>query len=305
MLACEGSEASSPEIVLDPPEIVFSYKGGSQTVELHADCKWTAAVPGDAFFNLLPRHGDGDATLTIFVPEWEDYYDEWGNLKDEQAFVLVFTGSSDDRLIESRLIIRQTLPPGQVSIYDVRFQDKMTREYYTEGPLTPFRGVGWMTVEANNEWTMTCEPPTEGMRIDRGWPGVNEVFFGFPSNVSGETIEYHIKITCSTASGPGSDSLVLVQLPSEGSMSLLRISPSEDGRTIPAAGADLYLNVKSNTHWRVKTDSDFFIYGFGYDNEDTVVVHVPPLEEPGGRMIRLWLRLSELLDTNFIELEQR
>ncbi len=304
MTACGGTDVA-PRIILESHVVVFDSDGGTMTVELQANCPWNAVIPADAFFTLTPSSGIGDETLTIKVPKWKDFFDEWGFIMDERAFVLVFTGNSEDRLVESRLTIRQTVPPGRVSITDVRCKDLITYKNLPKGKLTPFRGEGWVTVEALNDWSMTCDPPIEQLLIDRWWRGSSEWYFVYPSNISGETIEYKIKASCQTASGTGVDSIVLVQPPSEGSMQITGISSSNDGKTIPASGADLYLKVKANTLWQVMTDADLYYSGLGYDNEDEVVVHVPSFEESGGRTIRLWLRLSELVDTNFIELEQR
>lgn len=295
---CGRNEDILPEIVIDPAEVVFTSDGGTSTVELHANCKWTAAVPDDAFFTLSPEKGEGDATLTLYVPEWDDVWNGRG-------FIIVFTADYERHLVQSRLVIQQTVPPGKITISDFNGYDITTYEPLQNKQLTPFHGECWMNVEANNEWWLDCDPPSDFFTIERGSPGKAKAYFYYPANISGETIEYHIKARCETASGIGRDSIVLVQPPSEGTMRLLSISPSEDGQTIPAAGADLYFHVKSNTLWQVKTDANLYYSGLGYNNEDTFVVHVPPYEEPGGRTIRIWLRLSEKLDTNLFELVQR
>ena len=109
----------------------------------------------------------------------------------------------------------------------------------------------------------------------------------------------------------------VVQQPLKGSISIVSITPSSDGKTIPAAGAKMILKVNSNSNWVIRYDPDLYWpwdpdaehlypYGGGPGSDQLVTVPVPPFDDPEGRTIRFWLLLNNLTyETGAIEFVQR
>ena len=294
--ACEP-EPADPEISLSPEELLFTSDGGSGAVTLTANCNWEASFPDDLFFTLTPYKGNGNSKIQISVPPFEGI--------EDRGFVVHFTGESSGQIAMATLKINQLAKPGWASFSDVEAFDDLTGKQLPPGRLSPYRGSFGMNVTANSEWTLNSDPPVMSIMIERGWEGVTYNYVYYAANVTGHDIEYHFNLDCRTSSGGGGDTLVMVQPPSEGSITVLDIPGSVDGQTIPASGAAVKLLVKANTSWILRCDLDVR-QGGGNDRPDGKEYYffIPACDEPEGRTIHFWLLLSDILETAPIELFQ-
>lgn len=300
--ACEPHKDKVPQISIDLSEVTFSCDGGSCTVTLRANCPWMVALPSDTFFKITPTTGIGDEIISISVPGHDEI--------EDRGFMLNFTGTLDGRIALGKLLIRQLSQPGRASFSNVVVYDIFTDISLPGTQLLPYRGCFSLNVEANSEWFLTSNPPLKSIAVERGWPGITENYFWYDANICGKTIEYHLMLDCvKTSSGSWGDTLVMVQPPSIGTLSLVSITPSSDGETIPSSGADVILKVETNTYWAIKYDPDIrHLYpgsGAPKNKEVYVTVPVPPYDEPEGRTLRFWLLLSEILETEPLVLTQR
>jgi hypothetical protein len=307
--ACEPKEEVFPEIEINPAEIVLTSDGGTASVVLSANCSWSMDVPSDSFLRIAPTTGNGNDVIEIVVPPTED--------TEGRGLMFNINGYLEDKFTMTKLTVKQLGQPGSVVFRDVVIHNSGG---VPVEQIPPEGGFVSYTVVANYEWFLTAN--REGLHSlwDHGWmEGWNqwESYTWFPANVSGEAFEYVLVLSCFDEFGGTTDTLRLVQPPLEGSISLVSITPSSDGKTIPAAGARMILKVKSNSDWMIRHDPDIYWpydpnaehlspYGGGPVSEQLVTVPVPPFDDPEGRTIRFWLLLNNLTyETGAIEFVQR
>ncbi|MBR0223734.1 MAG: BACON domain-containing protein [Bacteroidales bacterium] len=285
--ACEPEE---PQISIDPPELLFTSDAGSCEINVHANCEWEAAFPPDAFFRMSPSSGKGDAVVTVSVPDYD--------VIEGRAFSVGFTANRGGHLTTKFLMIRQQAKPGWASFSHVRCADDWAQNL-PAGQLSPIGGCLTMTIMANNDWTISCDQPVRHISFWRGYPGGWDNAVYYDANAGGEPIVYRFTLDCQTQSGGGGETLVVEQPPMDGSLTLLSITPSNDGKTIPAEGADVVFRVKSNTYWILYFDPFFTTTPpaswIGDPGEWIISVSVPPLdtlsETEKGLVRHFWLHL--------------
>lgn len=308
--ACEPKEEVFPEIEINPAEIVLTSDGGTASVVLSANCSWSMDVPSDSFLRIAPTTGKGNDVIEIVVPPTED--------TEGRGLMFNINGYLEDKFTMTKLTVKQDGHPGWVAFKEVKLFDK-TGDVRVE-QLPPEGGYAMYTVEANYEWFLTCNREDLHSLMDHGWGngwGQWDSYTFFPANESGNPVENVLVLSCFDEFGGTTDTLRLVQPALEGSISLVSITPSDDGKTIPATGAKMILKVSSNSDWMIRHDPDIYWpwdpnaehlkpYGGGPVSGRTVTVPVPAFDDPEGRTIRFWLLLNNLTyETGAIEFVQR
>lgn len=289
VVACGLSEENLPSISVSPSELIFTSDAGSGKIEIQCNCEWEAVFPSDAFFKITPSSGNGDAVAVVSVPDYD--------VIEGRAFSVGFTANRKRQSKTSYLLIRQQAKPGWASFSHVRCADDWAQDL-PAGQLSPIGGCLAMTIMANNDWTISCDQPVRHISFWRGYPGWDNAVY-YDANASGETIVYRFTLDCQTESGGGGETLVVEQPPMDGSLTLLSITPSNDGKTIPAEGADVVFRVKSNTYWILYFDPFFTTTPpaswIGDPGEWIISVSVPPLdtlsETEKGLVRHFWLHL--------------
>lgn len=293
-VSCEPREDSLPAISVDPPELLFTSDAGSCEVRVQSNCDWEALFPRDSFVKISPSSGKGDALVTVSVSDYDAI--EGRNIS------VIFKASrsihSKTEYQTDNLLIRQQAKPGWASFSHVRCADDWAQNL-PAGQLSPIGGCLTMTIMANNDWTISCDQPVRHISFWRGYPGGWDNAVYYDANASGETIVYRFTLDCQTESGGGGETLVVEQPPMDGSLTLLSITPSNDGKTIPAEGADVVFRVKSNTYWILYFDPFFTTTPpaswIGDPGEWIISVSVPPLdtlsETEKGLVRHFWLHL--------------
>lgn len=303
----EPEEEVLPRIEVEPAELLFTSDGGTESIALSANCSWSIDVPSDSFLTLSPTSGQGNTTVRVLVPPSDDV--------EARGVMFHINGVLDDKVAMTKLTVKQQGHPGEVSFKDVKLYniagDTRVREIPPEGGFVTY------TVVANYEWFFTTEPLELHSLMDHQWEGEWDSYTWFPANVSGQEIKHILALSCFDEFGGMTDTLKLVQPPLEGSISLVSITPSSDGKTIPATGAKMILKVQSNSDWVIRYDPDIYWpfdpaaehlrpNGGGPVSAQQVIVPVPSIEGPEGRTIRFWLLLNNLtFETGAIEIVQQ
>ena len=294
--ACQR-EVEEPWISIDPAEVVLTSDGGTEHVALSANCRWSMDVAADSFLKIRPTSGEGDAVIEIVVPPTEDV--------EGRGLMFNVNGYIEDKFTMTKLTVKQLGHPGVVGFRDVKIFDRAGYNQLEE--LPPEGGFVTYTIVSNYEWYLTTNRSLHSL-YDHGWmEGWNEweSYTWFPANETGEAFENVLVLSCFNEFGGNTDTLRLVQPSLEGSISLVSITPSSDGKTIPATGAKMILKVSSNSDWLIKHDPDIYwpwdpsaehidMYGGGPVSGQLVTVPVPPYDDPTGRTIRFWLMLNNL-----------
>ncbi len=195
--ADDPEDIKAPELTVNPATLTFTAEGGSQTVEVTANCDWSVTAP--EWFDVQPTSGTGNATLTVTAYALEEtaakrgviyftlYHSEYGEWGKSKNTVTVTQSRSDEPIVE------------EVFYFNDFDKEKAEKTYGTSGESWPYldQFEGWMNQTGVGAELVTYDykgmsarsnSESNGSYSDYDGSGVNNMFFGSSAHLTIEKI---------------------------------------------------------------------------------------------------------------------